>query len=254
MSSGELVTKESTDVIHPVAQQQMQYMNLIQMAVEKGSDIVQLEKLMDLQERYENRIAKKEFDSAMSKFQSLIPTIEKKGVVDFTSAKGRTYYEYAKIEDIAHSIKPALKETGISYRFTQKQDAGWITVRCIVTHEGGHSEQTDLQSQPDISGGKDALKATASAITYLRRYTLTGILGIIVGGEDDDGGTIEMESTPVESGINYYPDEDFKGNIEIWSNLILSGAKNANDVIGVINKKGFTLTDSQLNQINKVGN
>ncbi|MCP4587593.1 ERF family protein [Pseudoalteromonas sp.] len=252
MSKGELVTQDQGETIHPVAIQQQQYMGLIQTAVEKGADIAQLEKLMDLQDRFEDRIAKKEYDSAMSKFQSAIPVIEKKGIVDFTSSKGRTYYDYAKIEDIAHAIKPALEEAGLSYRFTQKQENGWITVRCIVTHKGGHSEHTDLQSQPDISGGKDSLKATASAITYLRRYTLTGILGIIVGGEDDDGGAPEYQEQGQQVG-NCYPDEEFNKNFPAWSKKITDGKHTVDSLHQFLTKKNIILSQDQYSKLQQVG-
>jgi hypothetical protein len=246
MSKSELVTQEQSSL--PVMAQP--HMRLIEIAVEKGADITQLEKLMDLQERYEANQAKKDFNEAMSKFQSLLPTIEKSGIVDYTTNKGRTYYDYAKLEDIAKAIRPALKETGISYRFTQTQNQGWITVTCIVTHASGHSETSELTSQPDVSGGKDPLKAIASAISYLRRYTLTGSLGIVVGGEDDDGGNHEEavdEST-------CYPDEEFSKNFPNWEKAILAGKKTPDQIIKYGNAQGITFSTQQLLTIEKVGN
>lgn len=246
MSNSELVTQEQSSL--PVMAQP--HMRLIEIAVEKGADITQLEKLMDLQERYEANQAKKDFNEAMSKFQSLLPTIEKSGIVDYTTNKGRTYYDYAKLEDIAKAIRPALKETGLSYRFSQSQNQGWITVTCIVTHASGHSETSELTSQPDVSGGKDPLKAIASAISYLRRYTLTGSLGIVVGGEDDDGGNHEEavdEST-------CYPDEEFKKNFPNWEKAILAGKKTPDQIIKAGNAQGITFSQQQLLTIEKVGN
>ena len=134
----------------------------------------------------------------MSLFQSGLPSIGKGGTVDYTTSKGRTNYEYAKIEDIAKAIRPALKASKLSYRFKQAQDQKGITVACIVTHAGGHFESNHLTAPPDTSGSKDTLKAIASTISYLRRYTLTGGLGIIVGGEDDDEGEGSIpKSSPV---------------------------------------------------------
>jgi len=259
MAKGELVVEHNQEVQLPtIVAQQNQYMSLIQLAVEKGADIVQLEKLMDLQERYEANQARKDFAAAISKFQSMLPVIEKNGVVDYTSAKGRTYYNYAKLEDIAHAIKPALKETGLSYRFTQRQHQDWITVICIVTHSNGHSEISELTSQPDISGGKDPLKAIASAISYLRRYTLTGSLGIVVGGEDDDAGAagsdhlVDGEQTPTEN-QGFYPDESFNSVFPKWEKLILEGKKTPDQIISNGNKKGITFGPDQLQKINNVG-
>ena len=178
------------------------HMRLIEMAISNGGDITQIEKLMDLHERYEANIARKDFNLAMSVFQSELPSIGKSGVVDYTSAKGRTNYDYAKIEDIAKAIRPALKLAKLSYRFKQTQDQKGICVACVVTHANGHSETNHLTAPPDTSGGKDALKAIASTISYLKRYTLTGGLGIIVGGEDDDDGAGSMPKSAKKSNID----------------------------------------------------
>lgn len=251
--NGVVVIDQEPENSSQIIQHQDPYIGLIQLAVERGGDIAQLERLMDLQDRYEDRQAKKDFDSAMSKFQSILPVIEKGGVVDYTSSKGRTYYEYAKIEAIAKAIQPALKVSGISYRFTQSQDQGRITVNCIVTHESGHSEWSELTSHPDTSGGKDPLKAIASAITYLRRYTLTGILGIVVGGEDNDGGNPEMNNQPRQSSNNIYPEEQFNANFPNWEQQILSGKKTPIKIIEFLKKKGANLSDHQIQIINNIG-
>jgi hypothetical protein len=225
-------------------------MRLIEMAVERGADIAQLEKLMDLQERYEAGQSKKAFNLAMSVFQSMLPVIEKLGVVDYESSKGRTFYQYAKIEDIAKAIQPALKESGLSYRFTQSQSNGAITVKCIVTHKSGHSEFSELSSAPDSSGGKDQLKGIASAITYLRRYTLTGILGIVVGGEDDDGGHVEIEK-PSEI-IKCYPDEEFKKNFPRWKKMIEDGKKTPDQMLEFLQSKNVVISQSQFDSLKQV--
>lgn len=232
----------------PVHQQE-QCISLIQLAIEKGADIVQLEKLMDLQERVESRQAIKEFNAAMSNFQSLLPTIEKTGVVDYTSSKGRTFYQYAKLEDIAAAVRPALKESGLSYRHTQTQNNGAITVVCIVTHASGHSEISELTSLPDVSGGKDPLKAMASAISYLRRYTLTGSLGIVVGGEDDDAQSAQEVSADKIAEDGSISDEEFNKKFPAWKKAIEGKKKTAAEMVGFLNNKGITFSENQLTQI-----
>jgi len=184
MSNSELITKDET--IHPLAVQQDQYMGLIQMAVEKGADINQLEKLMDLQDRYEAKNARKSFFGALSIFQSSTPTIKKTGLASFKTKAGKTEYSYAKLEDIARVIRPSLKEAGLSYRYEQGSDNQLMTVTCIVTHKEGHQEKTSMSAFADQSGSKNQIQQIASTISYLRRYTLTGALGITVGDEDDD--------------------------------------------------------------------
>ncbi|AUR95724.1 essential recombination function protein [Vibrio phage 1.211.B._10N.222.52.F11] len=250
MSNGELITSDQQSSLPVMAQP---HMRLIEIAVNNGADITQLEKLMDLQERYEANQAKKEFNAAMSQFQAMLPVIEKLGIVDYTTSKGRTFYQYAKIEDIAKAIQPALKETGLSYRFTQSQDNGIITVRCIVTHQSGHSEYSELVSSPDISGGKDQLKSIASAISYLRRYTLTGILGIVVGGEDDDGDSVQYDNQDQQKVVNCYPDEEFKKNFPAWSKKITDGKHTVDSLHQFLTKKNIILSQDQYSKLKKVG-
>lgn len=250
MSNGELVTSDQQSSLPVMAQP---HMRLIEIAVNNGADITQLEKLMDLQERYEANQAKKEFNAAMSKFQAMLPVIEKLGIVDYTTSKGRTFYQYAKIEDIAKAIQPALKETGLSYRFTQSQDNGIITVRCIVTHQSGHSEYSELVSSPDISGGKDQLKSIASAISYLRRYTLTGILGIVVGGEDDDGDSVQYDNQEQQKPVNCYQDEEFNKNFPAWSKKITDGKHTVDSLHQFLTKKNIILSQDQYSKLQQVG-
>lgn len=244
MDSKNLVEKETHQ--HALVSTQP-HMRLIEMAISSGSEIEKIEKLMDLQERYEAQQSKKLFNEAMSQFQSALPVIEKKGTVDYTSNKGRTFYQYAKLEDIAQAIRPALKQSGLSYRFNQQQDGNFIKVICTVTHKSGHSESSSLTGTPDLSGGKDQMKALASTVSYLRRYTLTGLLGIVVGGEDDDAGGYN------DAPVNCYPDEDFKKSFPNWERAILNGKKTPDQIVEAGNKQGITFSENQLQAIYNTG-
>jgi len=252
MKKSELVVKET---IHPLAVQQEQCMGLIQMAVEKGADINQLEKLMDLQDRFEAKNARRSFFEALSIFQSSIPTIKKTGLASFkTKNGGKTEYTYAKLEDIARVIRPSLKETGLSYRYEQSSDKSLMTVTCIVTHKEGHQERTSMSGYADSSGSKNQIQQIASTISYLRRYTLTGALGITVGDEDDDGGifyepeTNVIEKDAVEVVINEYSQDDFDKNYPKWIKLIETKKKTADQIISMVSTKA-TLTEDQIKTI-----
>lgn len=240
----ELVIESKT--IHPLAVQQDQYMGLIQLAVEKGADINQLEKLMDLQDRYEAKNARKAFFNCLSKFQSEIPAIKKNGSVSYK----QTNYTFARIEDIAKAIKPLLSKNGLSYRYEQKSDQQMITIVCIITHEDGHEERTEMSGFPDNTGSKNQIQQIASTVSYLRRYTLTGALGITVSDEDDDACSYEEQVSHVAC----YPEEDFNKTFPIWKKLILDGKKTRDQIIESANKKGITFSQNQLEIIQKVGN
>lgn len=157
--------------------------NLIELALKQKAPIGQLEKLLGLQERWDANQAKKTFLSAMSEFQSKCPVLNKSKTVSF----GQTKYSYTPLGDISAKIKSVLKDCGLSYRWEINDKAEAIEVTCIVSHLDGHSEKTSMSGQLDKSGSKNEIQQRGSTITYLRRYTLTGALGIATADEDKDG-------------------------------------------------------------------
>tara|TARA_R110000764_G_scaffold189942_3_gene275199 strand:- start:1008 stop:1766 length:759 start_codon:yes stop_codon:yes gene_type:complete len=250
MAKSELVIEQT---IHPLAVQQEQYMGLIQMAVEKGADINQLEKLMDLQDRFEAKNARKSFFNALSVFQSAIPTIKKTGLASFpTKNNGKTEYTYAKLEDITRVIRPSLREAGLSYRYEQNSENNLMTVVCIVTHKEGHQETTSMSGLADATGSKNQIQQIASTITYLRRYTLTGALGITVGDEDDDGSCYEEHGVNNEDQEGFCSAELFSESFPAGEAKILSKEKTPAQIIAFFEKK-VKLTEQQKETINNVG-
>lgn len=165
-------------------------MNLIEKAVSNGGSIDQLEKLMDLQERWEKKEAEKDFHDALNKFQSEKPSIIK-------SKKGHNS-KYAPLPKIQKAIDPVLTKFGLSYRFEQSGENGKIKITCILSHSNGHSKSTHLEAGSDTSGSKNAIQAIGSTISYLKRYTLENALGLSAD-EDDDG-----QTAPDISNLKHY--------------------------------------------------
>lgn len=162
--------------------------NLISLAIEKGANIEQLEKLLSLKERWDAAQANKSFIAAMSNFQKEVPAIEKKKLVSYPSSKGgNVSYKYAELGEIDETIKGAMASNGLSKRWEIKEEGGKIICTCIISHVDGHTESTSMSSGKDTSGGKNEIQSTASAISYLQRYTLIGVLGLTTATEDNDG-------------------------------------------------------------------
>ena len=165
-----------------------QPMRLLEMAISANADVEKLEKLMALQERWNEQQAKKAFFESLSSMQSEMPVIRKLKQAAFnTKSGGQMSYSYASLEDIVEQIKPLLQKFGFSFRFEQQFTNGLIVISCIATHKDGHSEVCSMPGTPDMSGNKNALQQAASAVTYLRRYTLTGVFGISTADTDIDG-------------------------------------------------------------------
>lgn len=157
--------------------------SLIQLAVEKNIDIDKLERLLSMKERYDSNLAHKEFLSAMCKFQSICPPLEKSKKVAF----GNTRYSYAPLGEIAATIKQSMSDCGLTHRWEIEDAADKITCTCIISHVMGHSEKTKMSATKDSSGGKNEIQQRGSSITYLQRYTLIAALGISTADEDIDG-------------------------------------------------------------------
>lgn len=154
---------------------------LLELAISKDVDIDKLQKLMDLQERWDEKQAKKSFLAAMSKFQSECPELTKSKVVAF----GQTKYSYIPLGEISKQIKTVLRDSGLSYRW-ETQENGKISITCIVSHADGHSESNTMTAEKDASGSKNSIQQIGSTMTYLQRYTLIGALGISSADQDVD--------------------------------------------------------------------
>lgn len=165
-------------------------MALLEQAVTKGVDIAQLEKLMDLQERWEKKEAKKAFMESLSKFQSMAPVIRKKKTAKIKSSTGASFeYKFADLGTIFVAIKKPLNECGLSVRWEFEESGDKLRCHCHVSHLDGHTETTTMQAAKDNSGAKNAIQQVGSTQTYLQRYTLIGSLGLTTAEEDNDAKT-----------------------------------------------------------------
>lgn len=165
--------------------------SLMEMALSSGADIAVIERLVALQEKENDRVAERDFIGAMSYFKTKCPIIKK-------LKKGHNC-SFAGLDDIAEQIKGVLFEAGLTYRFEQEHTEKEIVVRCIASHKSGHSESCEMRAPADTSGSKNSVQAIGSTNTYLRRYTLTGVLGIATADQDIDGRLPEKEEEKVYS-------------------------------------------------------
>lgn len=165
-------------------------MALIEMAVSKDMDVAKLEKLMELQGKWEAKQAEKAFDAALSHFQYQCPSIKKTRVAGYknkTTNVVNVQYRYASFEDVQEQIREPMFENGFSFSFDQSvNDAGLMRLRCTLRHIDGHSRTSDFIAASDTTGSKNAIQAAASSNTYMMRYTLLNVLGIGTADDDDD--------------------------------------------------------------------
>lgn len=156
-------------------------------AMNPDADMNKLQQMLDMQERVLDRNARMEYDAALAQMQAELPEVEK-------AAKGHNSM-YAKFEHILSAIKPCLKEYGFSITHRVKVENQLIHVTAILSHRGGHREETTIALPSDTSGGKNAVQAVASSTEYGRRYTMNSLLGIATKDADKDGGQPESLSS-----------------------------------------------------------
>lgn len=159
---------------------------LLQLAVQQGADLDRLERLMALQNQWEEREAQKAYNVAFSAFKAEAVRIVKNRTVTAGPLDGK---KYAELFAVVNAVTPALSKHGLSaaWRIT-KDDRDWLEVTCTLKHVGGFSESVSMGGPPDIGGAKNAIQARASTVSYLERYTLKAITGLSEQADDNDGG------------------------------------------------------------------
>lgn len=164
---------------------------LIQSAISSGADLDKLEKLLDLQIKWEENEAKKAYNKAMAEFKANPPKIEKDRHVGYQTAKGKVGYSHASLYNVVDKISSELSKYGLSATWRTAQSEKLVTVSCRITHEKGHSEETSLSAPADDSGSKNSIQAIGSTVTYLQRYSLLSMTGLATHDQDTDGMTEE---------------------------------------------------------------
>jgi hypothetical protein len=155
-----------------------------------------LEKMLELQQKYDAIQAKKAYTVAIAAFKTEAPSvIAKDGSVSFDTRTGKTSYKHATLGGIVRQITSALSNNGLSISWEIQQEGPAVQVTCHLAHVAGHRESVSLYAPPDNSGGKNIIQQIASTVAYLERYTLLAITGLATA-EDTDG--IPAHGAPAE--------------------------------------------------------
>lgn len=107
--------------------------------------------------------------------QSSIENVTKDKKNDFFKSK------YADLSSVLDTIKPLFVENGLSYSQHPSLTANVVNLETVIFHDSGEW----MSSVASAPVAKQDPQGVGSAITYLRRYALSAIVGITQ--EDDDG-------------------------------------------------------------------
>lgn len=184
--STSIQAKSSDQSSTEIVPQNQSIENLIAQAIDRGTPVETMERLMAMRRELKAEYAKEQFDKAMADFQSKCPTIKKEKPGGKTNAGVVAYY-YAPLESIVEQVKDIIKESGFSYAIQTKTEDKAVKVTCTVKHTAGHSESSDVQVP--LGEGTRVMSApqiVASALTFAKRYAFCNAFGILTGEDDND--------------------------------------------------------------------
>lgn len=161
--------------------------DLLRVAVERGTPVEQLEKLVELHERMEQRAAVKHFSAAMAAFQAECPSIKKSSTAKIVTRGGTNFgYTYAELDEIARTVNPILAKHGLSYGWDSSIEKSTLTCVCTVRHAAGHSEKSTFTLPTESSSAMSEQQKVGAALTFAKRQSLSSVLGITTTDEDTD--------------------------------------------------------------------
>ena len=93
---------------------------------------------------------------------------------------------YADLGSIIATVRPVLARNGLAFSQLTIGSSGEVGVKTILIHESGEFIEDKITLPVSDERGKSGAQVAGSIITYLRRYSLSAILGIYAD-EDTDG-------------------------------------------------------------------
>lgn len=193
--------------------------SMIMQAIEKGASVEALEKLFNLQERWEKNQAKKAFDLAMTSFQSEMPEVKKTRKImnkDGQSVRSK----FASLDDAQKTARDYLKKNGLSYKFDIKIDEKFLTATCIVKHSMGHIESSEFSVPIGSEQFMSDTQKFGARATFAKRYAFSDAFGITMDDDNDAQdtgrqGTVSADEiqTALEKLDNCTKDEDV---VSLW--------------------------------------
>jgi len=119
---------------------------------------------------------------ALAEFQQEVPVIHKG-----TSGYG---YSYADLPAIFEIINPLMKKHRLGFYQAVESTTDKNAIRTVVFHvESGEAIQSDTLIPNNVQLAKmNEFQVLGSAITYIRRYALSSMLGLVTDKDTDASG------------------------------------------------------------------
>ncbi len=145
--------------------------------------------------------------AALAKAQSVMTSPARNREVKVRTKSGGTYsFRYATLDHIIEAIRKPLTENGLWFtQVLESDEGGKYRLITRLLHESGES----IESRTPLLVENTGSQAFGSALTYMRRYALTALLGIAADEDDDantaDGHTVERSASNGNNGARKPP-------------------------------------------------
>ncbi len=163
---------------------------LIEKAIESGSGIETMERLVALAKDVRAVQAREAWYEAMAEFQRRCPPIKKTRSAKIQTARASYSYSYAPLDEILSTIQPVMGDLGLSVSWRGRVEADKVIQNCRISHVLGHHEESGDVPMPIVLGddgrGANPMQRVGIATTYAKRYSLLSIIGM--APEDDEDG------------------------------------------------------------------
>lgn len=141
---------------------------------------------------------------AFSKAWGEIKTPKHNKKVNVRLKKGGQYqFEYTDLTGIFDAIKPAFAKNGLSVTQDVKTSLANNTLYLSVTTKIIHSSGEFLESSPMIVVANQNMQEMGGQVTYLKRYSLSAMLGLSTEEDDDGNASVGNHATNANNNQQY---------------------------------------------------
>ena len=125
--------------------------------------------------------------AALAAFQAEMPTVPKSHTAKGPTKSGGQYsYTYADLADVTEAATPLLSSHGLSFSCAPEVGERGLALRGVLLHDSGEERSGVLP----LSGSTP--QELGSSLTYMRRYLLGCLTGIVT--DDDDDGNLAQKA------------------------------------------------------------
>lgn len=133
----------------------------------------------------------KELAAALAAFQAEAPTVSKGKTAKVPTKSGGSYsYTYANLADVVEAAYPLLSKHGLSFSCVPRTTERGYELAGILLHSSGES----LEGSLPLSGSTP--QELGSALTYMRRYLLGAMTGLVTDDDDDGAAASRRPQAP----------------------------------------------------------